>query len=77
MRGFVLGLFEQIADTAGSDPDKQLDELGRGDREKRHAGFTGDGSTKESCRFPVGLPTARLLECVHRDNESFRLFPGR
>ena len=72
---FVLGLFEQITDAAGSDPNKQLDELGRGDREKRHAGFTGDGSGQEC------LPGSRWAHQQHafwntgtQTNEGFRLF---
>ena len=41
-RSLGLGLFEQVADARRADTDEEFDELGRGAREERHTGFTGD-----------------------------------
>ncbi|MNG98035.1 hypothetical protein D3C79_571620 [compost metagenome] len=42
-RRVFLGLLEHVADTAGTDTDEHLDEVGTGDGEERHLGLTSDG----------------------------------
>ncbi len=41
-RGVLLGLLEHIANTAGTNTDKHLDEVRTGNREERHLGFAGN-----------------------------------
>src|SRR5262249_1309989 len=36
----LLGLLEHVADAARADADEHLDEIGTGNREERHVGFT-------------------------------------
>ncbi|MNJ26220.1 hypothetical protein D3C77_206900 [compost metagenome] len=42
-RRMLLGLLEHVTDTAGTDTHEHFDEVGTGNREKRHLGFTGNG----------------------------------
>src|SRR5207302_6606037 len=42
-RGF-LSLLKHVADPAGADADKHLDEIGAADREEWNVGLAGDGS---------------------------------
>ena len=39
----LLGLFEHVAHTGGTDTDEHFHEIGTGDGEKRHLGLTGNG----------------------------------
>ena len=45
-RGF-LGVLEQVAHARGADADDRLDELGRGDREERHARLPRDRAREQ------------------------------
>ena len=40
----LLRLLEHVAHAARADADEHLDEVGAGNREERHVGFTGDGA---------------------------------
>jgi hypothetical protein len=52
-RGLLLRRLEKIADARGTHADEHFDEVGAGDREERHTGFTGDRTGEE------GLAAAR------------------
>ena len=43
----LLGLLEQVADTARTDADDHLDELRRRDRQERHRGLAGDRACEQ------------------------------
>jgi hypothetical protein len=43
----LLALLEHVAHAAGADADEHLDEVGAGDGEERHVGFSGDGAGEQ------------------------------
>ncbi len=42
-----LALHEQVANTAGADPDEHFNKVGTGNREERHARLTGNGAPEQ------------------------------
>ncbi|MNG08982.1 hypothetical protein D3C84_923770 [compost metagenome] len=69
-RGVLLGLFEHVANTAGTDTDEHLDEVGTGNGEERHLGFTGNslgqqgltGTGRANHQHATGDAAAQALE---------------
>src|SRR5688572_21722441 len=43
----LLRLLEHVANARGAHAHEHLDEVGTGDREERHLGFTGDGAREQ------------------------------
>ena len=68
----LLGLLEQVADTARADADEHLDEVRAGDREEGHAGLAGDragqqrlaGAGRAEQQHTLGDARAQRLELL-------------